>query len=120
MKEAARILSRMSVGAQFSYGITDQVAVAIKGGVLVNPRVEAQGSQWESRSGYLYGIDLYNEVFPATPGWIPGVQLSGGVTGFQVPFDRFISGNTVTLIDQNQSGYEYHGAVLLAIKWDRF
>ena len=105
-----------AVGTSFSYSITDQIAVAVKGASLINSRVEAQGNAWESRSGYLYGIDLYNEVFPATPGWIPGIQLSGGVTGFLVPFDRFISGNTVTLIDQNQSGYEYHGAVLATFK----
>ena len=103
-------------GASFSYGITDQVAVAVKGGTLIDPRVEAQGNAWESRAGYLYGIDLYNEVFPATPGWMPGVQLSGGVTGFQVPFDRLISGNTVTLIDQKQSGVEFHGAVVATFK----
>ena len=104
------------VGASFSYGITDQIAVAVKGGNLIDPRVEAQGSAWESRAGYLYGIDLYNEVFPATPGWKPGIQLSGGVTGFQVPFDRLISGGTTTLIDQKESGVEFHGAVVATFK----
>ena len=103
-------------GAQFSYGVTDQVAVSIKGGTLINPQEDIQGSQWQSRAGYLYGIDLYNEVFPATPGWIPGIQLSGGATGFQVPLDRTnISGSWQT-IDQNQSGFEYHGAVLSTFK----
>jgi hypothetical protein len=106
------------VGAQFSYGITDQVAVAIKGGSFVNPEVKAQGSQWESRSGYLYGIDLYNEVFPATPGFIPGIQVSGGATGFEVPLDRTnaTTDGTWTQIDQVMSGYEYHGAVLATFK----
>ena len=103
-------------GAVFSYGLTDQIAIALKGGTLVDPRIEAQGSAWESRAGYLYGLDLYNEVFPATPGWRPGIQLSGGVTGFQVPFDRLITGNTVTLIDEKESGVEYHGSVLATFK----
>jgi len=109
-------------GAQFSYGITDQVAVAIKGGSFVNPKVEAQGSTWESRSGYLYGIDLYNEVFPATPGLRPGIQLSGGVTGFQVSLDRTNvpdqsdPNGTWHTIDQMMSGVEYHGAVLATFK----
>ena len=99
-------------GAQFSYGITDQIAVSLKGGVLIDPQEDIQGAQWHSRAGYLYGLDLYNEVFPATQSWMPGVQLSAGVTGFQVPFDRILSGGTVTLVDQKMSGVEYHGAVL--------
>ena len=105
-------------GAQFSYGITDQVAIAVKGGTFVDPRVEAQGSAWESRAGYLYGIDLYNEVFPATPGFRPGIQLSGGVSGFQVPLDRtnYTTDGTWQLIDQKMSGVEYHGAVLATFK----
>lgn len=103
-------------GAQVSYGITDQIAVSIKGGSLIDPQEDAQGSQWQSRAGYLYGIDLYNEVFPATPGLIPGIQLSGGVTGFQVPLDRTnVSGSWQT-IDQKMSGFEYHGAVLAVFK----
>jgi hypothetical protein len=104
------------VGASFSYGLTDQIAVAVKGGNLIDPRVETQGDAYESRAGYLYGIDLYNEVFPATPGWKPGIQLSGGVTGFQLPFDRFISGGTTTPIDQKESGLEFHGAVVATFK----
>jgi hypothetical protein len=104
-------------GAQFSYGLTDRISVALKGGVLIDPEEDAQGSQWQSRAGYLYGIDLYNEVFPATAALIPGIQLSAGVTGFQVPFDRLNSGGTVTLIDQKLSGVEYHGAVLGTWKW---
>ncbi len=103
-------------GASFSYGITDQVSVALKGGTFIDPRVEAQGNAWESRAGYFYGFDFYNEVFPSTPGLKPGIQLSGGVAGFQVPFDRFISGNVVTLIDQKQSGLEFHGAVIATFK----
>ena len=38
--------------------------------------VDAQGSHGNRRAGYLYGIDLYNEVFPATPGWRSGIQIS--------------------------------------------
>lgn len=105
-------------GAQFSYGLTDQIAVSVKGATLIDPQENIQGSQWQSRAGYLYGIDLYNEVFPATPGWIPGIQLSGGVTGFQVPLDRTndtMDGSWQT-IDQKMSGYEYHGAVLATFK----
>jgi hypothetical protein len=111
------------VGAVFSYGITDKVAVGIKGGSILEPTVEAQGSQWKSRAGYLYGIDLYNEVFPATPGLRPGVQLSGGVTGFMVPLDRTnfristpgIPGDWQS-VDQTMSGIEYHGAVVATFK----
>src|SRR5437899_2369156 len=95
------------VGSQFTYGVTDQIAVGLKGGVLLDPQVESQGNEWQSRAGYLYGIDLYNEVFPATA-YRPGVQLSGGVTGFQVPLDRFISAGTVTHVDQKMSGIDYH------------
>jgi hypothetical protein len=107
-----------AVGSQFGYGITDQIAVAVKVAVLVDPQEDAQGSQWQSRSGYLYGVDLYNEVFPAT-GYRPGIQLSVGATGFQVPLDRLISGNTVTTIDQRVSGVEYHGAVLATLRLKR-
>jgi hypothetical protein len=99
-------------GAQFTYGITDQIAVSFKGGVLIDPQEDIQGSQWQSRAGYLYGTDLYNEVFPATPGWIPGLQVSAGVTGFQVPLDRSNASGTWQTIDQKMSGIEYHGAVL--------
>jgi hypothetical protein len=104
-------------GAQVSYGITDQLAISVKGGVLLDPQEDAQGSQWQSRAGTLYGIDLYNEVFPATPGWRPGIQVSGGVTGFQVPLDRTnsVTGSWQT-IDQMMSGIEYHGAVLATFK----
>lgn len=105
-------------GAQFSYGLTDQIAVSIKGGTLIDPQEDIQGSQWQSRAGYLYGVDLYNEVFPATPGWIPGIQLSGGVTGFQVPLDRtnYTMDGSWQTIDQKMSGFEYHGAVLATFK----
>jgi hypothetical protein len=110
-------------GAQFSYGITDQVAVSVKGGTFIDPEVEAQGSTWQSRAGYLYGVDLYNEVFPATPGLRPGLQLSGGVSGFQVPLDRTNWSGTPGVpgpwqtIDDKMSGVEYHGAVLATFKW---
>jgi hypothetical protein len=103
-------------GVQFSYGMTDQIALAAKGGLMVDPRVEAQGKAWESRAGYLYGIDLYNEVFPAT-GVKHGLQLSLGIGGFQVPLDREISASeAVTLVDQKMSGFEYHGAVLFTCR----
>jgi hypothetical protein len=106
-------------GAQVSYGVTDQIAVALKGGVFIDPEQDAQGNQWQSRAGYLYGIDLYNEVFPAT-GLRPGVQLSGGVTGFQVPFDRVITPSGVSLIDQKLSGFDFHGAVIADLRCGRF
>src|SRR5262249_48219984 len=88
-------------GAQFTYGVTDQIAISLKGGVLIDPQEDVQGSQWQSRAGYLYGVDLYNEVFPPTQGWIPGLQVSAGVTGFQVPLDRTnVSSGTFQTIDQ--------------------
>ncbi len=105
-----------AVGAQFSYGISDTVAVAVKGGSLINPEVNAQGSQWQSRAGYLYGVDVYNEVFPATPGLRPGLQLSLGASGYQVPLDRLMSSNGTTLIDQKLSGVEYHGSLIATFK----
>lgn len=107
-----------AVGAQFTYGITDQLAVGIKGASLIDPREEAQGNQWQSRAGTLYGLDLYQEIFPATA-YRPGVQLSGGASGFQVPLDRTnVSGNWQP-IDQKLSGVDYHAAVLLSMKWER-
>jgi hypothetical protein len=106
------------VGSAFSYGVTDQVALAIKGGVLVDLQEESQGSQWQSRAGYLYGLDVYNEAFPATGLW-PGVQLSGGVTGFQLPLDRTNATGSWQAIDQKLSGVEYHGAVLGVYKFGR-
>lgn len=92
--------------------------MSVKAGSFIDPRVEAQGSAWESRAGYLYGADLYNEVFPATPGLRPGIQLSGGVSGFQVPLDRTnaTTDGTWQTIDQKMSGVEYHGAVLATFK----
>jgi hypothetical protein len=47
---------------------------------------------------------------------MPGVQLSGGVTGFQVPLDRTNVSGTWQTIDQLMSGVEYHGAVLATFK----
>lgn len=108
------------VGSQFTYGMTDQWAAGLKGGVLIDPEEEAQGTTWKGRAGYLFGFDLYNEIFPATGVW-PGVQVSGGVTGFHVPLNQTIdSAGTVTLVDQRITGLDYHGAVLLAMKWGRF
>jgi hypothetical protein len=107
-------------GAQFTYGITDQIAASVKGGVLINPQEEAQGTRWEGRAGYLYGIDLYNEIFPATE-YRPGVMISGGATGFLVPLDRQLNADgTVSLIDQRMSGVDYHASMLLFMKWNRF
>ena len=106
------------VGAQFGYGITDQLAVAVKGGALVDPQEEAQGSRWESRAGYLYGMDLYNEVFPATA-VKPGVELNAGVSGFLIPLDRTNVGGRWQAVDQRMSGVEYHGAVLGTLKWGK-
>lgn len=108
-----------AVGAVFSVGINNQWAFAVKGAALIGPQEEAQGARWEGRAGYLYGLDVYNEVFPAT-GYRPGVQFSAGMTGFQVPLDRLISGGAVTLIDQKMSGVDYHGAVLASLKINRF
>jgi hypothetical protein len=106
-----------AVGSQFTYGVTDQLAVGVKGGVLVDPRVNAQGTEWQSRAGYLYGFDLYNEIFPATEYW-PGVHGSLGVTGFQVPLDRqLMSDGTGILIDQKMSGIDYHGSLVLSMRW---
>ncbi|OGR89520.1 MAG: hypothetical protein A2992_03695 [Elusimicrobia bacterium RIFCSPLOWO2_01_FULL_59_12] len=108
------------VGSQFSYGLTDQMAVSLKGGALVDPEEKAQGKIWQGRAGYLYGFDLYHEVFPATGYW-PGVQASAGVTGFLVPLSQMTgSTGTVTLVDQRITGLDYHGAVLLAMKSGRF
>lgn len=107
------------VGSQFSYGITELMGVSLKGGVLVDPEVTAQGTRWQGRAGYLYGFDLYNQIFPATGVW-PGVQVSGGVTGFYVPLNQTIdSAGAVTLIDQRMTGLDYHGSVLLSMKWGR-
>jgi hypothetical protein len=107
------------VGAQFTYGITDQIAIGLKGGALINPQEDAQGTQWEGRVGYLYGIDLYNEIFPAT-GYRPGVMLGGGATGFLVPLDRQLNADgTVTLVDQRMTGVDLHASMLLAMKWGR-
>lgn len=99
------------VGSHFSYGLSDQIAVAIKGGVTVDHSEEAQGSRWEGRAGYLYGLDLINEVFPPTD-VKPGLQLSGGISNFQIPLNRIVSGSGVTLVDQKISGIEYHGALV--------
>jgi len=107
-----------TVGARFGFGVTDRTAVAIQGGSYVNPQVDGQGSTWRSRSGYFYGIDLYNEVFPATELW-PGLQAQLGVLGSQVPLDRLETASGITLIDQNMSGIEYHGALLAIWKWTR-
>ena len=88
------------VGSQFSYGLTDVLALALKGGVLIDPKEETQGSQWKGRAGYLYGIDLYNEVFPAT-GYRPGVQASIGATGFMTPFNQIVD-QSGTQLDRSE------------------
>jgi hypothetical protein len=107
------------VGSQFTYGITDQIAVGIKGGALVEAEQEAQGTTWRGGSGYLYGIDLYNEVFPATQ-YRPGVMVNAGVSQFRVPLtQKRDAAGTVTLVDQRLSGVDYHAAMLLSMKWSR-
>jgi hypothetical protein len=108
-----------AAGAQFTYGINDKLALSLKGGLLIDPEEAAQGSRWTGHSGYLYGIDLYHEVFPATGVW-PGIQGSVGATGFQVPLTHLESGGTTTLIDQRMTGVDYHGSVLMVAKWQRF
>jgi hypothetical protein len=101
-------------GAELTYGITDQIAIGLKGGTILDPKVKTQGTEWKSRSGYLYGLDIYDEVFPATPGWTPGVQVSGGVTGYQVPLDQIVG--STSAVNQMMTGVEYHGAVLTVFK----
>jgi hypothetical protein len=105
------------VGSQFAYGITDTMGVSVKGGALVDPEEEAQGATWKGSAGYLYGFDLYNEVFPATGVW-PGVMVSAGMTGFMAPFSSVVGSSTP--INQRISGIEYHGSVVLGMKWGRF
>jgi hypothetical protein len=108
-----------AVGSQFTYGISDKLALSLKGGAFAEPEVESQGTTWKGRSGYLYGIDLYNEVFPATGYW-PGVQASVGVSRFLVPLNQAIDpSGGVTLVNQRITGVDYHGSVLLSMKWAR-
>lgn len=108
-----------AVGAVFSYGVTDTVAVAVKGATIVNSRVEAQGNAWESRAGFLYGLDLYNEVFPSTE-LRPGVVISGGLSQYQVPLTRAdVNSSGMTPIDQNMTGTEYHGSVVATYRFGR-
>src|SRR6185503_1159264 len=103
-----------------TYGITDQIAVGIKGGALVEAEQEAQSTTWHGGSGYLYGIDLYNEVFPATQ-YRPGVMVTAGASQFRVPLTQTRdAAGTVTLVDQRLSGLDYHASMLLSMKWDRF
>ena len=100
------------VGAQFAYGATDQISVALLGGSVLNPRHDAQNTQWEGRAGVLYGLQVYGQVLAPT-GFYPGVQLSAGVNGFQIPLDRQMTGGpTTTLIENNVSGTDMHGALL--------
>jgi len=108
------------VGSQFTYGISDQLAIGIKGGVILDPREEAQGTRWQGDTGYLYGLDLYNEIFPATGVW-PGVLASVGAAGFRVPLNRTIDAAGVsTLVDQRLTGVDYHASMLFAMKvWER-
>lgn len=105
-------------GSQFTYGITDTLALSLKGGVMVSPEQECQANTYSGHSGFLYGLDLYNEVFPATGVW-PGVQATLGASGFQVPLTHVEAAGTSTLIDQKLSGVDYHGSVLLVAKWKR-
>jgi hypothetical protein len=102
------------VGTQFTYGLSDVLAVGIKGGALVDPKEEAQGSEWIGSAGYLYGIDLFNEVFPAT-NVHPGIMASMGATGFMAPFHSIV-GSTTT-INQRMNGVDYHAAVVASMKW---
>jgi hypothetical protein len=105
-----------TVGVQFGYGVTDRVSVALRGGSYVDPEVEATNGKYTGHSGYFYGIDLYDEIFPAT-GFAPGVQVQGGITGMQVSLQS-LQGSAGP-IDQQMTGYEYHGSVLLTSKFKR-
>jgi hypothetical protein len=103
-------------GTQVTYGVSDRIAVAMKGGLLVEPEQRAQGSKWKSRAGYIYGIDLFNEVFPATS-FRPGIQLSAGISSFYVPLNQLTYPGGVTLIDQRLTGIDYHGSAVAAFRW---
>ena len=107
------------IGARCSYGLSDQLSLAVSGGSIVDPKVEAQGSTFRGGSGFIYGVDIYNEVFPATAYW-PGIQLSLGASGFQTFFDRTVSAGTSATADQRMSGFDVHGNLLFAEKWGRF
>jgi hypothetical protein len=106
------------VGARLAYGFSDQWAVGIYGANVLDLREEAQGSQWKGDSGFSYGLDVYNDVFPATSLW-PGVQLSMGVSGFRLPLTRLESPSGVTPVDQHLSGIDVHGSALASVKWNR-
>jgi hypothetical protein len=106
------------VGARLAYGISDRWGIGIFGANVLDLREEAQGSRWKGDSGYSYGLDVYNDVFPATSVW-PGVQLSAGVSGFRLPFSQLVSPSGATLIDQHMSGVDVHGSVIASAKWNR-
>lgn len=107
------------VGALFSYGITDSVSVAVK----VEPSW-IRGWRRKGMPGNLEpGISMeliFTMRFFLRQSLRPGVQLSGGVTGFQLPIDRAdVSNSGMTAVDQKMSGVEYHEWLAVYRIWHR-
>jgi hypothetical protein len=111
-----RVVSRsQAAGASVSYVVADTIQIAIDGGVLIDPQVSNSASTWRGRSGYFYGLEAVDHIFPATQRW-PGVTAQLGVSSNVSSFDRQQLGGSQALIDQRMQDLQYGGSVVASWK----
>jgi len=111
-----RVTSRsQAAGAAVSYVVADTVQIALDGGVLLDPEVSNSASTWRGRSGYFYGIEAVDHIFPATERW-PGVTAQVGFSSHVSSFDEQQTGSSQALIDQRMRDLQYGGSVVASWK----
>jgi hypothetical protein len=103
-----------AAGASVSYILTDTIQLALDGGVLLDPQIKNSVSTWRGRSGYFYGLEVVDHIFPATQRW-PGITAQLGVSSHVTSYDRQETAGAQALIDQRTQELRYGGSV--AASW---
>jgi|GEM_PF-1885969 len=107
-----RVRSRhQAAGVSLGYSLTDTIQVALHGGTLVNPEVSNSVSTWRGHSGYFYGLEVADHIFPATEEW-PGILVQVGVGSQTSFFDRQQTAGDQAPIDQKMRDLRYGGSAV--------
>lgn len=112
-----RVESRHNAaGASLAYNVADTIQIALHGGVLIDPTVRNSVSTWRGNSGYFYGLDVADHVFPQTGVW-PGVVVQAGIGSQTSFFNRQETAGSQALIDQKMRDLRYGGSAVATWKW---
>jgi hypothetical protein len=103
-------------GASLSYVVAQTIQIGIDGGVLIDPEISNSASTYRGRSGYFYGLEVADHIFPATNEWKPGITAQLGISSHVSFFDRQQIGNTEPTIDQKMQDLQYGGSVVASWK----